>query len=113
MSQNSESVISEIVWPDPPSVKNREFWESNVALVKMLCHLGKVIKWQLGVRDVDTYVKMPYRYKIHDVEIEFLPHWAFYAVGGINLHLPSNEDDVLAAVAAVEILQRFGLERPE
>jgi len=98
------AVIDQIVWPEPPPLKDVHLWRMNVALVKALCRLGTVTLWIRGEKGKDIYTNMPYHYDIDGVEIEFLPHWGYYAVGGFDLGLPGRDEEILSAIAAAKNL---------
>ena len=96
--------IEQIVWPEGYS-DNAEMLKKT-EIVKMLCLMGEVVMWTGG----GPPVRMPYQYKIGGVTVEFLPHWDFYTVAGIRLHIPTSADAVRAAVLAVATLHRLGYE---
>jgi hypothetical protein len=99
--------FSQIVWGNP-QLRDQKVWEANVKVVEMLCQTGAVSVWQEGQPGKDGYIKMPYHYDVEGVDVQFLPHWGFYTVGGIDLNVPETKEDVRMAVEAVKILQRLG-----
>jgi hypothetical protein len=101
-------VIAHIEWPETPALRDIREWERNVEVVKILCRLGSVTEWFNGTNNVDKYTHMPYRYNIQGVEVEFLPHWGYYVVGGIQLNIPNYDTTVRSAVDAVKELIRLG-----
>jgi hypothetical protein len=103
-----ENVLDQIEWPEVPGLSDHREWERNVEAVKMLCRLGSVTEWVNGTKNVDTYTHMPNRYSIQGVEVEFLPHWGYYEVGGIRLNVPNYETTILTAVQTIKDLERLG-----
>lgn len=101
-------VLDQICWPEKPLLKNNDLWKRNVELVKMLCRIARVVLWLNGQSGKDEYTHMPYHYEIDGVTIQFLPHWGFYDVGGVNLPVPCNEKEVRDAVEAVKKLKILG-----
>lgn len=76
-----KSDISKIQWPTGV-LANEKFWSINCRIVKYLCELGRVTEWINGRGGIDTYMSMPYKYKVKGIDIEFLPHWGFIQIGG-------------------------------
>ena len=96
-SEEKEKLISEIIWPEKP-----------VWLVETLCRIGAVKKWLI---DDAVYAHMPSHYNIGGVEIQFLPHWTQYMVGGLHLDIPTDEEQIFTAVRHVNGLRNLGLSR--
>lgn len=106
----SENVLAKIVWPQP-LLADRRSWNSNIDVVKMLCSMGRVVKWVDGRKGMDSYTHFPRCYRIEGILLEFLPHWGFYTVGGINLRIPRTRNEVTVAVNAVKNLKSLGLNK--
>ena len=85
-------------FPVEPSLRDLKQWAHNVGIVALLCGLGTVTEWLDGSYKKDTYTHIPYKYEIDEIKIEFLPHWGFYKVGGMNLDVPAGETDIRVAV---------------
>ncbi len=104
--------MDKIVWPKEPHLSNPRAWKRNVEVVKMLTKLGTVTAWERG-EDRDDRYKLPRRYKIEGVQVEFLPHWGQYNIQSVTLDVPKSAEDVLAAVRAVKALLSYGLARKQ
>ena len=94
----------EIVWPDKPALRDPELWAANCEVVKLLCDTAQVTEWC----ENDTFPKVPYKYDVQGVEIQFLPHWGFYSVGGIDLYQPTSAQDIQHDVQAARYLMSRG-----
>ncbi len=100
----SESVLSEIRWPNKPEIDD-EAWKRNLGIIRMLVSMGEVTQWQNGEGSC-----VPHHYNIDGVTVKFLPHWGdFYEVGAMRLSLPKQKEDVSLAVTAVKKLIELGL----
>ena len=99
--------FEEVVWPEKRALKNKAAWDRNVALVKMLLSMGKVLKWIDGGKG-DMWQHMPHEYYIDGMVVRFLPNWGQWEVGVLRLgKLPTNEEDVKKAIVAVRTIMLF------
>lgn len=103
----AQGAFAQIVWGEP-LLRDHQAWQSNVKVVEMLCQKGIVTEWLTGRPGKDGYIKIPYRYQIDGVAVEFLPHWGFFTVGGVSLNVPSTEYELNEAVNAVKKLGLLG-----
>lgn len=109
---NVKKLIEGIQWPEPPLLEDLERWNDNREVVRMLCCYAEIIHWYNGKVDKDIYLRIPDKYFIRSVCIEFLPHWSYYRVGGIELSIPESMDDVFKAITKVEELKLMGYKPP-
>lgn len=107
--READNLFSEIEWPVRKPLADEEQWEKNSGVVELLCKIGTVTEWLEGEEDKDTYRHFPYQYDVKDIPVRFLPHWAFYSVGTVDLNTPQTEEDVYEAVEAVRKLESLGL----
>lgn len=87
-------------------LKNETEWKKAVSTVTLLCTYLEVVRW--AVPSNSGYEHMPHFYNCEGVEVQFLPHWGFYSVGGISLNLPKSDQDLTDAIQAVCALRRLG-----
>lgn len=95
----------QVIWPFPPPLRNKEEWRECVNIVELLCEIGDIVEWLNGVSGKDIYTRMPFRYQIDSVEVEFLPHWGYYSVGNIHFDVRKTEGEIRKDIAAVKALQ--------
>jgi hypothetical protein len=107
MQTAAQEAFSQIVW-GKPLLRDLQVWQANIKVVEMLCKTCTVTEWLFGKPGKDGYIKFPYRYQIDGVDIEFLPHWGFYTVGGVNLNVPSTQYELNQAVNSVKNLKMLG-----
>lgn len=93
-----------IIWSDHLAIGDQALLEENRRVVQLLCDVAQVTKWLTN----DRYPNIPDIYDVQGVEIQFLPHWDFYSVGGINLNLPTSAQDIQRDVRAVQYLMTRG-----
>lgn len=109
---NGESTAADrIVWPEPVHrlLADVKQWEHNCEMVRRFCSLGVVTRWAEGI---DGYARMPVRYVIEEIEVEFLPHWGHMIIGGLYFDLPESPGEIKTTVKVVGLLKFLGWKGP-
>ncbi len=104
-STTPENQFDQIQWPEKSPTQSQEQWEANKKVVDLLCQMGTVTEWI----DDGTGIKIPYKYLVDGIEVQFLPNWAFYSVSGIKLSPPTSPDQVRDDTQAARYLISRGL----
>jgi len=89
-----EADINKIVWPE----YTQESRKQNCKTIKALCRLGEVTEWLQN----NAFKSMPYRYKVNNLRIEFLPDWATINISKFVFKAPKSIDDLNKMIEAVE-----------
>ncbi|MBT3705145.1 hypothetical protein HOG17_05195 [Candidatus Peregrinibacteria bacterium] len=103
---NTQSQFDEIVWPTEGPLAQKETSTTGRPTVELLCNNGQVTNW--CTEGPYAGAKIPHTYDIDGTTIQFLPYWHHYSVGGINLNIPTSQEDLDKDVTAVEHLQSRG-----
>jgi hypothetical protein len=85
-----------------PVLKNSVIWEHNKAITRKLCELGEVTEWIEN--PTKGYPSVPYHFLIEEVHVEFLPHWGFMKLNGIQIEIPVNIDGIMQQIKAVKMV---------
>lgn len=107
--RNSElTPFEEVVWPERRQGVTKAIWDRNVAFVRMLISMGKVLKWASGPAAEMWGEKMPHEYYIDGMKVGFLPHWGQWEVGSFKFQkFPASRENILKVIGAVRILMSF------
>jgi hypothetical protein len=110
--QEIQSVEELIEWGPVPEFMDSELWNRNCNIVRMLCGKkgGEVTEWAI---DIKGSYKIPRKYKIDGVEVEFLPTWGVYFVAGQLLDKPTSLEDLDRDVKAFQYLLSRGYKRSQ
>jgi hypothetical protein len=102
--------FAQIKWPKTPRLRNLEDWERNKNVVKVLCEAADSVSW---IESDYGYAHMPDVYLISDVAVEFLPHWGYVSVGGVQFSSSTPTEQLLEAVKHVSELKKMGARIPD
>lgn len=105
--------FDQIQWGAEPLLRDQSLWEQNVKLVKTLCDIADNVKWLDGKPGKDGYIHMPEEYSVKDVAVQFLPHWGFVTIGGINYDSTIPGENILKIVEHMTQLKQLGARLPK
>lgn len=85
-----------------PGLEDPAHWEHNKAITRKLCELGDVTEWIKN--PTKGYPSVPHHFLIEEVHVEFLPHWGFMKLNGIEIEIPENIDGIMQQIKAVKMV---------
>ncbi len=103
-NKKTPKTLDDIEWKSEGSLSNEDQWVKNVTVIGLLLKIGTPTE----VIENDDAKNIPKTYDVDGLPIEFLPHWGFYSVNGINLNVPSTEEEILRDIANVRYLTQRG-----